>query len=110
MNQLKKLGLVLVGLAVLATALPLSATVGGPTYVYNTRFDTKTNSIYFTEHSQTGRGCLPVLKKLSAETGATETIYPCDGEVFDAAKRESEIDTYTTGFSYLSPLNLKKNN
>ncbi len=105
----KTIGLGVALVAGLIFAATVSATVGGPTLVYNLRFDTKTDAVYFTEYSETGRGCLPELKKLSLATGVSETIYPCDGEVFDATKREAEISAYTDGMNYLSSINLKKN-
>ncbi len=93
------------------------ATVGGPTFVYDIKFNPKTNSVYYTEINQGGRGCVPELKSINIINSATSTVYSCaDGEKTSAtdsdyySKHEQKIRAYTSSFVSLLPINLKNNN
>ena len=63
------------------TLIPLdkaSATVGGPTLIYDLKFDPATKSVYYTEQNYGGRGCPPELKAISTDTNQVRTIFSCD--------------------------------
>ncbi len=97
------------------------ATVGGPTYIGDFKYNPKDESIYYKFYDHGGRGCPPVLMKISLNDGKTNEVYSCDeGEKFlesyqndynvGIAKLAEELDKITSGFKDLTPINLKKNN
>ena len=95
-----------------------SATVGGPTYIYDFKYNPKDESVYYTESDYGGRGCPPMLSKTSLATGVSSKVYSCDqgekvydGKDYDAAVAQvrSEINAITQNFKNLVPINLKKN-
>ncbi len=87
-----------------------NATVGGPTYVYNLKYNPADTSLYYAEVSQSGRGCPPLLKKLSLTTNETTTVISCDqAEVLPAGGAEAEIRGITESFKDLTLVNLLKN-
>ncbi|MBI5126331.1 MAG: hypothetical protein HZA80_01030 [Candidatus Taylorbacteria bacterium] len=89
------------------------ATVGGPTVVYDLKYDTKTNSIYYTEQSDSGKGCPPELKAISLATNATKVIYGCDDETPDSQYGSQtfteRIRSFTEKFTPLQTVYLKNN-
>lgn len=102
---------------VLLVAEPVFATVGGPTYVYDLKYNPQDESVYFTEIAESGRGCPPELKKVSLNTNEVSTVYSCDeGEKLLAEDNNysygvvgDKIREITAGFKDLSQLNLKSN-
>lgn len=106
---------------VFATALftgqSVEATVGGPTFVYSFKYNPQNESVYFVEHSMSGRGCPPELKKISLNTSKVETVYSCDeGEElmletgsYDNELVLAEIRDITADFKDLSQINLSDN-
>lgn len=93
------------------------ATVGGPTYIHSFKYNPANESVYYTEASYSGRGCPPVLMKMSLESGKLETVYSCDqGEkllstgAYDPSRVSAVINDMTSGFKGLSLINLRKNN
>lgn len=105
--------------ALLISAEVASATVGGPTYIYDFKYNPKDESVYYTESDYGGRGCPPMLSKTSLATGVSSKVYSCDqgeklydGKDYDAAIAEvrAEINAITQNFKNLVPISLKKNN
>ena len=103
--------------AVTTTAV---ATVGGPTYIYDFRYNPANESVYYISASQSGRGCPPILRKLSVRTGESETVFSCEqgeallsGSAFAGqypAPLFQKFEEITGRFERLAPLNLPKNN
>jgi hypothetical protein len=92
------------------------ATVGGPTYIGQLRYNSQDQSVYYIKHSSDGRGCPPELIKLSLITGKNETVFSCtDGEKlstnYDAGRSAlTEINKIIADYKYLSQINLETNN
>jgi hypothetical protein len=86
------------------------ATVGGPTTIFDLKYDQKTSSVYYTEQSYSGKGCPPILKSLSYLTGVSKTIYSCDDEISGTVGQSQKIYSYTSTFYSLTHINLRKNN
>lgn len=89
----------------------VQATVGGPTYIHSFTYNPANESVYYVETSYNGRGCPPILKKISLNTNVIDTVYPCDqaeklSDPYDSIK---EIAKITAGFKKLSQINLSKN-
>ena len=88
------------------------ATVGGPTLVYDLKFDSKTNSVYYTVGEGGGKGCPPELRAISLDTNTPKVIYSCDDGLnqygYEQGQKE-KIDSFTSTFSMLRPINLRKN-
>lgn len=88
----------------------VQATVGGPTYVYNLKYNPADSSLYYIELAESGRGCPPVLKKISVITLQTLTVLSCnDGEKIGNDGVETEINGITTDFKYISQIDLNTN-
>lgn len=92
------------------------ATVGGPTFIYDFKYNPENESVYYTKISQSGRGCPPELIKISLVSGETETVFSCsDGEKlfadgnYDNSLVYSAINNITSNFKNLTSINLKKN-
>lgn len=93
------------------------ATVGGSLVLYDFKYNPGDESIYYIELDGGGRGCPPVLKKISLLTKQTETIFSCeDGESLTDYNWENrhlvyqKINEITNQFKDLIPISLKKNN
>jgi hypothetical protein len=105
--------------ALAASAGVAYATVGGPTYIYDFRYNPADESIYYVSASQGGRGCPPVLNKLSIRSGVEETVFSCEqGEALLAqsapghwypAPLMQKFDELTKNFRRLLPVNLPEN-
>lgn len=95
-------------------ALQVHATVGGPSYIYDFKYNPADESVYYIQNSQSGRGCPPILMKISLNSGKYETVLSCDqGEVLlqsSASGVNRKIEEITKNFKALTPLNLPKNN
>ncbi|MES2471109.1 MAG: hypothetical protein V4526_02680 [Patescibacteria group bacterium] len=91
-----------------------NATVGGATFVYDIKYDAKTGTVYYTEQNEGGKGCPPELKAISLKDNTTKVIYSCDDGINESQSggqsQAEKISTYTQDFTYLQPVNLKKNN
>ncbi len=90
-----------------------SATVGGPTYIERVAFNAKNNSVYYLLHSQSGRGCPPIIKSINIATQKKVEIQSCD-EIeknynFDSDKYSQFIEEIFESLTYLSRINLVKN-
>jgi hypothetical protein len=87
--------------------------VGGPTVVYDLKYDAKTSSIYYIESSSSGKGCPPELKSVSVLTGEQKVIFSCDDVINEpneiAQAQSQKIYSYTSSFASLIPINLKEN-
>ena len=71
------------------------ATVGGPTFIYDFRYNPLDESVYYIKQDFGGRGCPPELIRLSLNSGKTDIAYSCsEGE------KIISLDNYT------SPANL----
>lgn len=95
-------------IAILASILfasAASATVGGPSNVFDLRFDTKSNSVYYQVQSFSGRGCPPILMALSVSNNSTKEIIPCDEE----DSTQERINELTGNLPTISPIHLRKN-
>jgi hypothetical protein len=92
------------------------AIVGGPTYIYDFRYNPADESVYYVNALQGGRGCPPVLVKQSIVSGALETVVSCEqGEALLAksgptsrypAPLMQKFDELTGFFERLKPVNL----
>ena len=91
------------------------ATVGGPTVIYDFKYNPLDESVYYTKQDYSGRGCPPELVKLSLNSGISEDAYSCDeGEKlltqdnnYDHSIVRRKIDAMTQGFKPLPPLSLQ---
>ncbi len=92
-----------------ALAAVTYATVGGPTLIYDFRYNPADESVYYTEQDSGGRGCPPELFKLSLNSGSTTVVYSCDRGFAEDASPVSEIAAIVEGFKPLTPISLKKN-
>lgn len=114
-NSIMRLLTVFLGLFLIANVA--DATVGGPTYIHEFKYNPKDESVYYIENDSGGRGCPPVLMKISLATGENAVVYSCDqGEKllsdgnYDSSRVSAEINTITNGFKDITPINLRKNN
>jgi hypothetical protein len=91
---------------------PVQATVGGPTYIYDFKYNPIDESVYYTKISESGRGCPPELIKISLVSGESQVVFSCsDGEKLSSASLvSSEINKITKDFKQLTLLNLSENN
>jgi hypothetical protein len=86
------------------------ATVGGPTYIYNLKYNPADTSVYYTSISESGRGCPPVLHKISLTTFKNSTVLSCDqGEKLTDQELAAELAGITAGFKDLTQINLANN-
>lgn len=94
-----------------------SATVGGPTTIGSFSYNPADESVYFMQFDFGGRGCPPILNKISLNTGKVETVYSCEqGSEFLSTQGTygdhliyGEISKITEGFKPLQPISLKRN-
>jgi hypothetical protein len=109
---------IFVFIALIASAVSVQATVGGPTYIGNFSYNKADESVYFISNSLSGRGCPPLLGKISLLTEKTSEVITCDqaermiGNDYSngATVVLNEISRITSSFRILSPLSLSKNN
>ncbi len=101
-----KTKIIIVSLAFVFFASTASATVGGPSNVFDLKFDAKSNSVYYQVQSFGGRGCPPILMSLSIANNSTKEIIPCD----DEDSTEERINALTGNLPTISPIHLRKNN
>lgn len=93
------------------------ATTGGPTYVYDFTYNHQDESVYFVEIDESGRGCPPILNKISLNTNTIESVISCDqGEAmrdqsgsYDNEVVVAEIEEITSEFRDLSQIHLSDN-
>ncbi len=93
------------------------ATVGGPTFIYDFKYNPSNESVYYNLFSESGRGCPPMLMKMSLNSGKTDTVFSCDdGEKLSRDNSypfynsvHEAINKITGAFKNLTPVNLKKN-
>jgi len=108
---------VVVMIGIISAPTITRATVGGPTYVYNLKYNPNDESVYYTEQNQSGKGCPPILSKISLHTGETSTVFSCDEgfalstdeDFYPAQSVYNKIEEITKGFKPLTFLNLKEN-
>lgn len=96
------------------------ATVGGPTYIGSLKYNHADESIYFTSISESGRGCPPMLHKISLESEKTSIVISCEqGEAMfdnqgslrsDMSALYLEIQRLTSNAKDLTSISLPKNN
>ncbi|KND49918.1 MAG: hypothetical protein AB197_00200 [Parcubacteria bacterium C7867-002] len=99
-------------------ASPVFATVGGPTYIGFFKYNSADESVYYVEHSQSGRGCPPELKKISLATEKDETVFSCtQGEELTGSnytegltRVRDHINEITAPLKDITPISLPKNN
>ena len=108
---MKKL-FILIVFGILFTAGNAYATVGGPTFLYDFKYNPADESVYYTLHSESGRGCPPELKKVSLNTLKHSVVYSCaEGEklaIDDSNIVRNKINEITSGFKNLIPINLRQ--
>lgn len=112
------LSIVLITILGLGFVNTAQATVGGPTFIYDFKYNPGDESVYYTEVSESGRGCPPELVKISLTTEAASIAYSCDdGEKlvnaetqYDQYQVRNAIEEITKDFKRLTPIDLKKNN
>lgn len=100
----------------------VDATVGGSVTLYSFKYNPVDESVYYTRLSSGGRGCPPILEKISLTDGSVETVLSCDeGEQIRSNANDSDyssgthlvnqrINEITDGFKDLAPLSLRENN
>ncbi len=95
------------------------ATVGGPTYIGDFKYNPTDESIYYTLVSSSGRGCPPILMRTSLTSKQTDVAFSCDqgealqpnGDYNDTTNNATnKITSLTSGYKSLSSINLLKNN
>lgn len=93
------------------------ATVGGSINLYDFKYNPGDESIYYQQIDNGGRGCPPVLKKISLSNESVSTIFSCDeGEKLTENNWDNnylvnqKISEITSQFKDLTPISLKKNN
>jgi len=101
-----KLKLLIVSVALLLVASTASATVGGPTNIFDFKYDAQSNSVYYQVQNFGGRGCPPILMNLSVANNTTKEIIPCD----DENPTQERINAITGNLPTISPIHLRKNN
>jgi len=113
----KKLFVALLIASSALTASYANATVGGPTTINTFTYNHADESVYYISRNSGGRGCPPVLNKLSLNSGKSDIVFSCsDGEDlmfknnYDYSAVSNKIADLTRGFKELTPINLKKNN
>ncbi|MEK7646461.1 MAG: hypothetical protein AAB381_02090 [Patescibacteria group bacterium] len=119
-NTLRHLSIFILALSVygILSIHSAQATVGGPTYIGSFKYNKADESVYFTQLSLSGRGCPPVLQKISLVSGNIDTAFSCDqGEALYSGnysdiqpKVLEEISKMISEYKDLTPLNLLKNN
>lgn len=92
------------------------ATVGGPSTIYDLRYNPINESVYYIVIDGGGRGCPPVLKKMSLATGDVETVFSCEqGEAligdnwYNGHLVNIEIKKITDPLKSLTQIHLKEN-
>lgn len=96
----------IVSIALTLFASTALATVGGPTNIFDFKYDAKSNSVYYQVKSFGGRGCPPMLMTLSIANNTTKEIIPCD----DENPTQERINAITGSLPTISPIHLRKNN
>ncbi len=114
------IAVVLLGSEFFAVARFAEATVGGPTYIYDFRYNPSDEAVYYISASQSGRGCPPILQKLPPRSGASENVVSCEqaeellkGSVpgqWYPAPLMAKFEEITERFARLTPIHLSKNN
>jgi len=106
----------LILLALILVVPKVYATVGGPTFIHNFKYNTADQSIYYVETSASGRGCPPMLMKVSVVTEVVDVMHSCDeGEEFIKNSNNNfgvvlpALYKVTSGYSDLNLVNLKSN-
>lgn len=87
----------------------VSATVGGPSYIYRIVYDSQNNTVYYLKSDYGGRGCPPIIHKLDLKTKTTTEIKSCDDN-FIMSEYDKLINDTFQNFPNLYSINLKKNN
>lgn len=94
------------------------ATVGGPTVIDSFKYNPADESVYYTLLSESGRGCPPLLMKISLNSGKSTIVLSCEqGEALARNKDynqsiavvNTEIARRTEGFKKLIPISLPNN-
>jgi len=114
MNKLYTLSIIF---GVLFIAGSATATVGGPTFINEFKYNPQDESVYYILRSESGRGCPPELMKMSLNSGKSQIVFSCDqGEKllegstnYDVSPVVTAIGNITRNFKYLTPINLKDN-
>ena len=91
----------------------VQATVGGPSFIYDFKYNPQNESVYYKYVSEGGRGCPPELMKISLNDGKVETVFSCDdGEKYnyELPTVDAAINKITESFKQLTPLNLRESN
>lgn len=96
------------------------ATVGGPTIISDFKYSPEDQSVYFTQHDFGGRGCPPILKKISLISEETEIFFSCEEGESLISESDSwssrvglvyqEIEKITGSLKLLIPISLPNNN
>ncbi len=97
------------------------ATVGGPTYISEIAYDKATNSIYYLENDNSGRGCPSIIHQVYINNGEDTEVKNCDEvfeEYFKSNDKESEeryrqfISDFYSNLSNpnIGSISLKRNN
>jgi len=95
----------------------VQATVGGPTFIGTFTYNPADESVYYVHNSQSGRGCPPVLQKISLATGKVSDALSCtqgeeligDNYTDGIALVRDQINQTTNSFKNVTSLSLPKN-
>ena len=96
-----------IALAIVSIPQITHATVGGPTFISDIRYDEAANNIYYVRNSFGGKGCPPTINRLNVTSGVTTN----SGLITCSTKNYSQIiDSFAQNFKGLPSVNLRKNN
>ncbi len=118
-NILTRIGVFIIGIPLayfILSVSPVQATVGGPTYIYNIRSNTDSDSgreigVMYEEQNIGGKGCPPEIYALDTKTGKRNVLVSCDEGI------GNDTSSYQTKFAItlakypilLNRINLKYN-
>ncbi len=75
--------LLLTAVLALCTVGPVSATVGGPSFIEDLSFDRVEKVVYYLVRAYDGRGCPPIVWKINFATNEQAEVKSCDELIFE---------------------------
>lgn len=85
------------------------ATVGGPSFITNLSYDSKTQDVYYIEHDFGGRGGLPEVKSHNINSGLEKPVFPWDYSGSDWKEELSRRRDFVSKLPVLIRIDLEKN-
>ncbi len=102
--------ILIVGVVFSCVTPTVQATVGGPTFVYDLKYNASDSSVYYTKQDGGGKGCPPELHKILLTTLEKSTVISCDQGIENSGDMREEIAFITAQMKDLTQLHLSKNN